>query len=378
MIFSRLFDFIYKKTEMTSVDQLLEDFGEYPPSPLSCNTPPDTKVYKVIGNRLGYMIYRNKDLLWIIKNASNLVDIGNKELKVSAEATSLMKKKFSAYKVKLKAVAGNIVNILKEHNIFEKFIVLLLLSPVILLIMSVLIVLIIPFVFLYLFIVVSRAFVIENLYYNNRFSTIRGEHQFIADGKSFSIFTRKFKGKDDAVVSHENLHVLQNYQDLNDGKVNRSSDYEANLNYIVLDKYLKNDYVQYLFDRREVEARLHEVVLIHYRSKKFMPLDVSGFKMMVLSYFLGVTDKSNVNSISTPECRNQSDQLGSQLHFMHKYFKKDISPEVFLSELLAPMYANLLKYYGDTEASEAFRNKIESDELYQKLYGWEEIKVSVA
>jgi len=40
----------------------------------------------------------------------------------------------------------------------------------------------------------------------------------------------------------------------------------------------------------------------------------------------------------------------------------------FISEVLAVMYGNLLKYYGDSISSEAFLHLIERPNLYDELY----------
>jgi len=275
MICSRLFDFIYKKSEITSVDQLLEDFGEYPPTPLCCKTPPDAKVYKVVGNGLGYLIYKNKQLIWTMNNVSNLADFGNKKLNEPAEVISLAWNQLSKAKSEL-------VESIKESNILLKF-VYLILSPVAFSLALLMLILV--------SIYALKSIIILNVNAYKRFNERLGEHVPIGNGESFYVFIKKSKGNEDAIVSHECLHVLQDYQNFDGEEVNRNLDVEANLKGNVEDKYLDNSTVKYFFNRLEIEARLHEVVLMHYRSKKLMPLDVSEFRVMLINDFLEVTDK---------------------------------------------------------------------------------------
>lgn len=172
------------------------------------------------------------------------------------------------------------------------------------------------------------------------------------------------------VLAHEHVHFLQNQLDSS-----RSKEVH-NPRQIMPPERAEDPFVLYLLECAEVEARLHELVLSHYRAKHMLPQTLDAFLGMLAdwdemgAYLVQMTAcvGLTIHSTGDPFAMRSamfSDQLADVLVFL-KY------PEMtkrFICEVLPVMYANLLHYYGDESASANFAAQIARPNLYDALYG---------
>jgi len=170
-------------------------------------------------------------------------------------------------------------------------------------------------------------------------------------------------------ISHEHIHFLQHVDGQPSGK------WQVNPRTVLRPERDSNQEVLYYLDKKEVEARLHEIVLSHYRTNRELPLDPQGFFDLLAS--------------STVFSRELIDFLRNSGHHVPvgsaRYVERDaVWPDVlamaiwslqskyiypFVTEVLSVMYGNLLRYYGDEGSSHAYLSKIPRPNLYDVIYG---------
>ncbi|QNI04391.1 hypothetical protein HXW73_16395 [Halomonas sp. SH5A2] len=255
----------------TCEDQLRDDFGDFPPGKLECNTLNSRfkvvkqnrykKFFRAVKQSLDYILFSKKPMLCIYNNEASLL---LEDIWRDARTGFLdVKKSFFVM------------------NLFLRFVFILLL-----IIMS-------PLIFIALLIIAivkanksSSKWGGEDTY--GAFSPIEaGFWQGIAELKlspaGFKLEEKSVK----AIVSHEHIHYLQ-YLDT----IKMMGD--------ISDKKLLNAYLifegkgpfidrlaSYWFSEHEVEARLHELIVCHYRENKVLPSSIEQlakvfFKVHVL------------------------------------------------------------------------------------------------
>lgn len=193
---------------------------------------------------------------------------------------------------------------------------------------------------------------------------------FFKDGLQIIIKTRGHLNKSDApTISHEHIHLLQHRNPESHCRHVRSP--QA----LLTEEGWTDSFLLYILEKIEVEARLHEAVLSFYRTHRYLPTTVLGF--------LGLLASSNVIGlliISILESGGVSFQRGLGTYLVREarpveqlaYVLMDIkTPELqrrYLTEVLPVMYGNLLKYYGDDVASRNFLSFIDRPNFYDDLY----------
>lgn len=191
------------------------------------------------------------------------------------------------------------------------------------------------------------------------------------DESNIIIKAGRFKHKSDAAtISHEHIHLLQHRNPESHSQHVRCPQV------LLSEKALTEPFYLYLLEKKEVEARLHESVLSFYRTHRQLPETVPGFLGLLAASHqlgwlvngtlvpLGVTFNREVSTYPERET-----MFVEQLEFVLLAIK---SPELlckFLTEVLTVMYGNLLRYYGDDTASRSLLMGIKRPNFYDDLYG---------
>lgn len=172
-----------------------------------------------------------------------------------------------------------------------------------------------------------------------------------------------------AVVSHEHIHLLQNRRAEDRGRCLRSP------SSLLCDKALVIPQLGHFFERKEVEARLHESVLSFYRSRGHLPITLTGFlSLLASSQTFGwlISDSLEANNFGadlSPELYTERELVfAKQLETILLSLRTPHLERRFIVEVLTVMYGNLLRYYGDVTASDQFLGQIERPNLYDEIY----------
>lgn len=182
-----------------------------------------------------------------------------------------------------------------------------------------------------------------------------------------------------AIISHEHVHYLQ-YLDCIDRKSYLWARRVSN-GHLLFSKAKTFDkkVSDYFFAEHEVEARLHELVINHYRRCNCLPLDIAGLASLVFKsapvFFVESSGLQNEkvlrwkerNTKSLPYCRSLV--IGSDVMFMCQSIKGEKEGVKYVYEVLPIFYARLLRYYGDESASQKFSEQIIRPNFYDQLYG---------
>lgn len=174
----------------------------------------------------------------------------------------------------------------------------------------------------------------------------------------------------EALISHEHLHFLQHV----DGDT--FNDTPRNLDKILPEKYQGLSEILYVLKKTEVEARLHEIVLSYYRIHKHLPLTITEFYILLAKnsqlkdHIKDFVKFLNIDADeSHPEYSSRDPELADDIRKIFRVFN-DLEIEFrFVAEVLTVMYGNLIRYYGDDEASKALQSRINRPNLYDMLYG---------
>ena len=202
------------------------------------------------------------------------------------------------------------------------------------------------------------------------------------------------------VISHENIHVLQSSHGEFDFDKRRIENervddfYEQHVNGNVK----REKYFKYLFNRLEVEARIHELVSAFYTTTHQIPLSRKEF-LVCLLYSNGLLDRldSNLEIFSLKaqlqRCRSTPKDILDLLDEIKKHaivmsipFPISIPTKVtsefflllnaingpnelfnFISFELPTYYCNVLKLYGSESASSNLQNEIDKERELHNL-----------
>ena len=172
------------------------------------------------------------------------------------------------------------------------------------------------------------------------------------------------------VLSHEHLHFLQHQ----DGEPHVKA--VKNLSQFVREKNRGNLTLLYILEKREVEARLHEMVLSWYRTKKELPLTPEGLLDILCaspSFYERVMEFLRMDGYAVGNdvtfCEERDTMFSSQLGDAFAYMTDSQCQYRFVTEVLTVMYGNLLRYYGDGDASKHYLEAVSRPNLYDALYG---------
>ena len=177
---------------------------------------------------------------------------------------------------------------------------------------------------------------------------------------------------DAPTISHEHIHMLQH----KDPEIHSRNVRSPQV--ILSEKSLVKPFLHYLLEKREVEARLHESVLSFYRAHQQLPVTASAFLGLLassLQFGWLVTGTLKLQGVTYDRGLGQyperAPMFTEQLEFVLLYIKTQELQCRFITEVLPVMYGNLLKYYGDEAASLSYFEDIERPNFYDDLYGAE-------
>ena len=194
---------------------------------------------------------------------------------------------------------------------------------------------------------------------------------YFKDGLQIFVKSRTHLNESDApVVSHEHIHLLQHINP------------ESHRRHVTSPKELltneggADSFILYVLEKKEVEARLHESVLSFYRAYHYLPTTVSGFLgLLASSETIGLQVSSILESGDVTFERGRETYPEREARPVEQlgWILMDIkTPELqrrYITEVLPVMYGNLFKYYGDDVASRSFLKEIDRPNFYDELYG---------
>ncbi|MES2538190.1 MAG: hypothetical protein V4632_20200 [Pseudomonadota bacterium] len=326
-----MLSYFYKRFERTSMQQLREDFGEFPPAPLQCTPPASTFVVVRVRGPGAWINYwrRSAELLQALESNPETV------------ATELLEALSDLSRVDAQTDPES-----GQARIAHRY-------------------------------VVPRSFVRAALMgifrrVDTRSKRLLGHVLPITQhDRQITLLDRASTKAERAaaVLAHEHLHFLQHQNAVTWDKAVREPQQ-------ILGKKLAQDrFILYLLERLEVEARLHELVLSHYRAWHMLPQTVDAFLGMLADweeigeYLVQITAHAGLKMQGTGlSFTPRSVEFGGQLGDLLSRLKDANSTTRFVCEVLPVMYGNLLHYYGDAQASAGFLAQIPRPNLYDRLY----------
>jgi hypothetical protein len=327
-LLTRFFRPFFSVEQMSCQEQLRQDFGEFPPTPLRCESL--TGEFSVVRTSGICRIYHDLAVQFC------LMDVDIESL-----STDLVTK-FGA-------------NMRDFQNTFER------LGPRSSRFVK-------RAVFGWLF-VVRTAKAIR--YRNTKPNAVGLFIPYFKDGLQITVKARGYLNKSDAhIVSHEHIHLLQHRTPESHCRHVRSPQE------LLTEEGSADTFILYILEKNEIEARLHECVLSFYRAHHDLPTTVSGFLRLLASsekiglLVIGILDSGDVTFErwhgTYPEREARPvEHLGWVLTAIK-------TPELqrrYITEVLTVMYGNLLKYYGDDVASRGLLQGIDRPNFYDDLYG---------
>jgi len=332
-LFARAIGHFYSVESKTSEQQLLEDFGEFPPTPLCCKSlKGEFKVFLVRGiGEIYYDLLRAKKVMNVLAWEPQLIEEGTRLLPQMQDLIIQVESwKTDGRHSKLKVR------------------------------MSISFILIVGFLTSTTKAILAGGLPKPNVLGHFTPMYLKFDEIVIRVG-----LLQKLQKDEAPLLSHEHLHLLQfrnpEYQNL-DKKT------KAPENFLGVEGDL------YLLEKKEVEARLHESVLAFYRAHRELPLTISGFLgLLVSGQNLGGYIKQNlelegVTVVEFGEYPERDVTSANQLLYNLHDAKTVELRYKFITEVLPVMYGNLLKYYGDPVASKSFLEGIARPNLYDDLY----------
>jgi hypothetical protein len=361
--------FFKKRQSIDSTEQLNNDFGEYPPHPLVNTMQRQLPFYVVHTSLLNKKLY---DLILLVRSLRIELDHTNPFLSDISKIKSRFRKQLSDAREQINSFKSEIANSAIHIKIFA----------------VVFITLVLP-----IFILFAAAFILFNIIQitlQTNFSSnslgfyipipFNGRSEIVAN--TYRIKHRSSKDTNDGIISHEHIHLLQDHYFSRLDMPYRSYNHFSGKNEIVLKQLLNNpeqkfNDLQYYFQINEMEARLHEVVLSHYRVYRVLPATHHEFTEMILgSHKLGKVvkeimerEKLDTSVYLTNPYRVRSDSMEIQMAIAIMKLRDTSTSLRFILEALSVMYGNLLFLYGGENESLAFMRTIKSTQLYEELYG---------
>lgn len=198
----------------------------------------------------------------------------------------------------------------------------------------------------------------------------------------------KVEGKTvDAIVSHEHLHLLQYHWMKQSGLTGGEKTGEMIARDLLCQEYRNNSQVDYLLNQKEIEARLNELVVEHYREPEVLPSNQDEFLEMImrnkvfLTYLFGFDSEffrslknhfegefgKKLKDLNFIEEVRDNESIRELAYAVNVFESEDVKLS-FITEAMALMYGNLLAYYGDLEASRLFIESVDNRRLIHKMY----------
>jgi hypothetical protein len=346
-LLERIIRYFYSIESKTSKQQLLEDFGEFPPTPLCCESlEGELEVVRV--NWIGdiYQNYFHSEWLCMLPEADLHL--------LSPEA------------VKLVDGYGPIRRLLgRFRSTFTKRLVLS-----------------VPLGVCILWLTTTGKFP-KNL---GCFLPLnKNKLQIIIKAGRLRAIPRD----ELPVISHEHIHLLQFKNREKERKADAPQYWRRRARVsqdILKEKKLSDNLMLEWLQKNETEARLHECVLSFYRVHRELPMTITGFLGLLASWRPSDKEPSEKSLISTYLKHNSTTvvefaeyldrelpgkgyhSLTRELDWILLAFKTNELCYRFITEVLTVMYGNLLEYYGDPVASKSFLEGIARPNLYDDLY----------
>ena len=224
-----------------------------------------------------------------------------------------------------------------------------------------------PFLFLYqIYIKAHHSF---------KASILRNPEGFYnSAGGSSIVFVHERHSQGDlfeSVVSHEHLHFIQN----------RFITHEKSYYF----RFLKENWkclfnrsppkdisrIEYLFESIEIEARLHELVICHFREFHAIPENhaefvdfLNRFRFYPLIFRTNETDKSEIKKLLV----SRFPEIVEDSFVLINLLLADENKHKFFVEVLPVFYSNLLIYYGFTSLSSEFLKTVPNSGLFSEIY----------
>lgn len=323
--FFRPFFFVEKKS---SQEQLRQDFGEFPPTPLRCEGL--TGEFSVVRTSGICRIYHNLAVQFCVMDA----DIESLSTDLAA--------KFGA---DMRHWKNTFQHLGPRSSRFVK-----------------------RALFGWLF-VVSTAKAIR--YRKTKPDAVGLFIPYFKDGLQIAVKARGHGSKSDAhIVSHEHIHLLQHRNPESHCRYVRSPQQ------LLIEEGSADTFILYVLEKNEVEARLHESVLSFYRAYHCLPTTVSGFLGLLASsetiglLVIGILDSGDVTfELGHGTYPEREARPVEHLGWVLMDIKTPELQRRYVTEVLPRMYGNLLKYYGDDVASRGFLRGIDRPNFYDDLYG---------
>jgi hypothetical protein len=340
-----IFGHFWKREKIKSIDQLRQDFGDFPPM-LLAGAKVSFEYERVVTTRLGYrllLILFAIQIFFRIRKSSEvnssdspydsygLVDVTVK----FANALSSCKRDFKGLSVIPKAIIGLILVVLM------------------------------PMVFLCVIVgVVGVAF---------KKAIPKGEYFPFIEKIAVVENSVDSDSELDSVISHEHIHYLQAMYRSELPPVSRDVSDPARY---LTELHRESSHALYLLRSVEVEARLHELVLSYYRAFKTLPTTYEQFLEMLHGCETLTNTLKETYSVCNLQVLINDDviftprQAGiiEDIAIAIRCFSKFDDELRFIHQVLPVMYANLLLYYGDKKLSNEFRGKIPDTKFYYELY----------
>lgn len=356
------------RKQFSSADQLTQDFGTFPPVPLQATDALSRISVNVVLIRRLQKIVLPLKTSYAIYSAFRSDDWTGIDIQSAAAIKPTLiaaRTNFENVKAELKDQAKGTINGSSLDKVK---------STIALLANLILIGLFLPFALVYLgFSIIKTSRRVANSLLGFYIGIGNLQNNLYINPKTL-IASQKYTKE--GVISHEHIHMLQRIRSDIIGQTDTGLIGPIVKDNVLSEKYRKNPLVLYFIDRRETEARLHELVLSYYRAKKALPLTYSGFISLFFTFQLianvvrtrhpSVYESLEINDIEYVSPRNE--QPMEELAFLLTTLKDEQTVLEYITEVLPVMYANLFHYYGDTGTSKRFLDTVPSTRMFSELY----------
>lgn len=346
-----------KSVATSSREQLTKDFGEFPPSPLTANSPgADFNIVNV--GALGARYFTlTRSFRALNQDAADAND----------PSTAHIIKAFSEIK---KGISSSALSFLVAYNalrLYQKILFILLI-----------------FIFLPFMLIFFIGFLVRMVFRILRVPVIGTEAlgffcpttQIQLEIVAKPVEIKRAKINYQSVVSHEHIHLLQYLASAGNPDLRMDVGFQSRVRALVRENVSQEEAAYYL-SPYEIEARLHEVVLSFYRESNILPIDYDAFITMInSSEFLGDFTRRIISKMDPGSALDNIKMFklrevaaARDFALILSRFTDLSTAERFIHEVLPVSYANLLVLYGDKRAAENFIKTVGKTNFYQELYG---------
>lgn len=199
-----------------------------------------------------------------------------------------------------------------------------------------------------------------------------GFYNSAGDSSTVFVHERNSQGNlFESVVSHEHLHFVQNRFITNEKSYYFRFLKENWVFFFNCSRPKDMSKIEYLFESIEIEARLHELVICHFREFHEIPknhtefLDfLNKFRFYPLIFRNTETDKNEIKKLLVSRFPGAVEDS----FFLINRLLADENKHQFFIEVLPVFYSNLLIYYGFTNLSSEFLKTVPNSGLFSKIY----------